>query len=173
MEVEIKVKCDESEFDRIRQKITELGGTKANEKRQKDQYYNLPQKDLRGTREYIRVRDEGDETVLAFHRNISDGLTHEYETSVGNKKMLDIILENFGLTKLGLIDKYREKFLLNEFEICLDKVKDIGTIVEIETDGNEQNWEEKQKSCIELLTKLGLSKNKQSKEYLCDIATRK
>jgi adenylate cyclase, class 2 len=173
MEVEIKAKCDESKFDSLKEKIIELGGVKAKDKHQVDQYYNLSHEDLRGTKKYVRVRQEGDGAILAFHENVNKGLTNEYETKVEDNKMLEIILEKFGLKKLGLIDKYREKFDLNEFEICLDKVKNIGTFVEIETDGNESNWEEKRNDCINLLKKIGLDEKDLTNEYLCDIATKK
>ena len=173
MEVEIKAKCDEKEFDSLRSKIIELGGVKSKEKHQKDQYYNLASEDLRGTKRYIRVREEGEGAILAFHENVNEGLTNEYETKVEDNKMLKTILEKFGLQKLGLIDKYREKFDLNEFEICLDKVTNIGTFVEIETDGNESNWKEKRQDCIELLNKIGLNEENLTNEYLCDIATKK
>ena len=112
-------------------------------------------------------------TILAFHENLSEGLTKELEVKVSDEKVLEEILDKFGLKKLGLIDKFRETFNLNEFEICLDKVKGIGTFVEIETDGDESNWQKKQKDCIDLLKKLGLTEKALTNEYLCDIATKK
>jgi len=173
MEIEIKAKCNEDKFNFLKEKIVELGGVKAKDKHQVDQYYNLPQEDLRGTKRYIRVRQEGEGAILAFHENVNEGLTNEYEIHVSDNKILETILEKFGLKKLGLIDKYREKFDLNEFEICLDKVKDIGTFVEIETDGDESDWKEKRQKCIDLLKKIGLTESDLTNEYLCDIATKK
>ncbi|MEW6295854.1 MAG: CYTH domain-containing protein [Candidatus Diapherotrites archaeon] len=91
-----------------------------------------------------------------------------YKTRKGEK-----ILEGLGLTKLGLIDKKREKFKLGEFEVCLDKVKGIGSFVEVETQGNTKNWKQKRMECIELLKKIGLNEKSLTNEFLCDIATRK
>lgn len=173
MEVEIKAKCSESDFPKLREKLVSLGAVKKKEKRQLDQYYNLPHKDLRGTKQYVRLRAEGEGAILAFHDNLTTGLTNEFEVKVENKQMIETILEKFGLKKLGLIDKYREAFNLDQFEICLDKVTGIGTFIEIETDGNESNWKEKQQECIELLKKLGLNENQLTNEFLCDIATKK
>ena len=173
MEVEIKAKCSEADFPVLREKLVGLGAVKKKEKRQFDQYYNLPHVDLRGTKKYVRVRSEGDGAILAFHENLSEGLTKELEVKVADEKTLTEILSKFGLKKLGLIDKFRETFNLKEFEICLDKVAGIGTFIEIETDGDESNWEEKQKQCIELLKKLGLNEKSLTNEFLCDIATKK
>ncbi|MBT4192681.1 MAG: class IV adenylate cyclase [Candidatus Diapherotrites archaeon] len=172
MEVEIKAKCDETRFEEIKNKLIELGGTKEKDKHQIDQYYNLPHEDLRGTKRYVRVRQEGEGAILAFHENVNESLTNEYETRASDNKMLETILAKFGLTKLGLIDKYREKFKLNEFEICLDRVKDIGTFVEIETDGDESNCDIKRQECIDLLNTLGLNESDLTNEFLCDIATK-
>lgn len=173
MEVEIKARCDEARFPELRERLLALGAQKVKEKRQLDQYYNLPHKDLRGTKQYVRLRAEGESGVLAFHDNLNTGLTNEYEVKVSDRQMTEKILENFGLKKLGLIDKFREAFKLEDFEICLDKVAGIGTFIEVETDGNEQNWKEKQKECIQMLKKLGLDESSLTNEFLCDIATRK
>ena len=54
------------------------------------------------------------------------------------------------------------------------KVKDIGNFLEIEIDGEESEIDEKKAQCIELLEKIGLSKdNLTNKIWLCDIATGK
>lgn len=150
-----------------------LGAVKIGKKQQVDQYFNPPHDDFRGTKKYIRLRIENGKGIFAYHENLEKSLTKEIETAVENPQSLNELLESLGFQKLGLIDKKREKFKMGEFYICLDVVKGIGTFVEIETDGNEDDWEKKRAECISLLKKLGLDESFLTDEYLCDIATRK
>jgi len=171
MEVEIKAKCND--LNSVKRQLIKLKTGPAGTKRQLDQYYNLPHKDLRGTKTYVRLRKIGSKGIFALHENLNIGTTKETEVEVDNVKEFEKILEGLGLTKLGLIDKKREKFILGEFEVCLDKVKGIGSFVEIETQGNTKNWKQKRMKCIELLKKLGLNENSLTNLFLCDIATKK
>jgi len=171
MEVEIKAKCEN--FAPIVAKLNTLGAHPVKIKRQIDQYYNHPQKDIRGTKEYIRLRSSGGKAVFAYHVNLNVESTKEYEVEVADFEQFQKILEFCGFVKLGLIDKNRQQFVIDEYIICLDAVAGIGNFIEIETEGNDENYKEKHKGCMELLTKLGLSKKDLSSVWLCDVATAK
>lgn len=171
MEVEIKARCFESAFPGIRNKLLSMGAEKVGEKRQLDQYYNPPHADFRGTKKYIRLRKDSDKAVFAYHENLERGLTRELESSVGNVVAFEQLLESLGFTKLGLIDKRREEFKLGDFSVCLDVVKGIGAFIEIETESDQSNWEQKHSQCIDLLKRIGLDEYSLTDEFLCDIAT--
>lgn len=172
MEIEIKATFDDKE--KLKSNLLKLGATQEKVKHQVDEYYNHPSRDTRKTKEYIRLRYKpGDKAgVFARHVNVADGVTKEYEVGVEDVSMFKQILDGFNFPLLGTIDKKRETFKLNEFSVTIDEVKDIGNFLEIEVDGEESQIEEKKKSCIELLKKLGLSeKNLCKNVWLCDIAT--
>ncbi|MBR9703168.1 class IV adenylate cyclase [Candidatus Woesearchaeota archaeon] len=171
MEIEVKARCDDTAL--VKKKLAELGAIKKGEKRQVDEYYNHPSRDTRKTKEYIRVRytpgKEG--CVLAYHINLSDGVNKEYEVKIDDLETLKQILDGFGFPLLGTIDKNREVFKLGELTITVDDVKNIGTFVEVEADGEEDEIDEKKVLCKEILKKLDLKEAK--KVWLCDIATGK
>jgi adenylate cyclase, class 2 len=174
MEIEIKAQFEDKE--KVKEALASLGAKEEKVKRQIDEYYSHPSRDTRKTNEYIRLRYKPGENkgVFAYHVNIADGVNKEYEVEVDNLETFKEILKNFGFPLLGVIDKRRETFKLDQFSITFDEVKDIGNFLEIEVDGEESEIEEKRAECIEMLKKLGLSeKNLAKKVWLCDIATGK
>lgn len=173
MEVEIKAKCPETSFPVIRKNLLHLDAVKKKEKRQIDQYYNPPHADWSKEKRYIRIRSEGENTIFAYHETLAHCLANEFETKIENKTVFEEALQRMGFQKLGLIEKNRETFQLGEFEICLDRVKGIGTFLEIETDGQPENFQEKEQGCRALLKKIGLDETALTAERLSEIATKK
>lgn len=172
MEIEIKAICENKE--EVKTKLKEIDAVEGKQKHQIDEYYNHPSRDTRQTKEYIRLRYKPDsqEGVFAYHLNISDGVTKEFEIKVDNVKTFKEILEKLGFPLLGVIDKQRETYTHNDFKITLDDVKDIGMFVEIETDGEESEIKEKKEQCAKLLEQLGISREKINNNiWLSDIAT--
>ena len=172
MEIEIKAICENKKA--VKTKLKEFGATKGKQKHQIDEYYNHPSRDTRKTKEYIRLRynPDSEEGVFAYHLNISDGVTKEFEIKIDNVKTFKEILEKLGFPLLGVIDKQRETYNYNEFKVTLDDVKDIGMFVEIEADGDKTEIPEKKEQCAKLLEQLGISKDKINNNiWLSDIAT--
>jgi len=174
MEIEIKATFDDKE--KLRKSLKSIGAKEEKIKHQIDEYYNHPSRDTRETKEYIRLRYKHGENngIFAHHINISDGVNKEFEVPVDDIKTFKIMLKGLSFPLLGVIDKKRETFKFEEFIITIDEVKDIDNFVEIEVDGEESEIKEKKAKCIELLEKIGLSKdNLCNKIWLCDIATGK
>lgn len=172
MEIEIKAKFDNKKI--IESRLRELGAIEEKQKHQIDEYYNHPARDTRKTNEYIRLRYKpgAQEGIFAYHVNISDGVNKEHEVNVGDIAMFKQILAGFNFPLLGTIDKQRKVYSLDGLKITLDEVKDIGNFVEIEAEGNEAEIEQKKAECINMLKKIGLSKENLCKGiWLCDIAT--
>lgn len=172
MEIEIKATYEDRE--KVKNALKMLGAQEQKVKHQIDDYYNHPSRDTRKTNEYIRLRYKPGDTkgVFAHHINIADGVNKEFETEVGDIIVFKQILSNFGFELLGTIDKRREVYELEEFSISLDDVKNVGNFIEIETEGEESEMNEKRESCIKMLKKIGLSeKNICKNVWLCDIAT--
>ena len=84
MEIEIKATFEDKE--KLRNKLESLGAKVEKVKHQVDEYYNHPSRDTRKTKEYLRLRFKPGETkaVFAYHVNIADGVTKEYEVPIEN-----------------------------------------------------------------------------------------
>jgi adenylate cyclase, class 2 len=172
MEIEIKARLRDKE--KIKSQLKILGATEKKKKHQLDRYYNHPTKDIRETNEYIRLRylSNENEGIFCYHINLK-GATEELEVAIKDIDKFKKILELSGYKKLGLIDKKRETFVLKDFEITLDEVKNVGNFIEIETEGNLNEVKEKKVKCIELLKRLELCEKDLCDIWLCDIATKK
>lgn len=174
MEIEIKATFEDK--DTLKSKLASLGAKPEKEKHQVDEYYNHPSRDTRKTKEYLRLRYKPGDTkaIFAYHVNIADGVTKEYEVPIENLATFKDILKGLNFPLLGIIDKKREIYRIGEFIISIDEVKDIDNFIEIEVDGEESEVLEKKAQCIAMLEKLGLSKNNLCQSvWLCDIATGK
>ncbi len=174
MEIEIKATFEDKE--KLKQTLTTLGAIAEKQKHQIDEYYNHPSRDTRQTKEYLRLRYKpGEEKgVFAYHVNIADGVTNEFEVPIEGVTTFKTILKGLNFPLLGVIDKKRESFKIGEFAITIDEVKDIGNFLEIETAGEESEIADKKAQCFAMLEKLGLSKkNLCQNVWLCDIATGK
>lgn len=174
MEIEIKATFEDK--TKLKSKLESLGAKTEKEKHQIDEYYNHPSRDTRKTKEYLRLRYKPGETkaVFAYHVNIADGVTKEYEVPIENLSTFKEILKSLNFPLLGVIDKKRETYKLGEFIITIDEVKDIDNFIEIEVDGEESEVAAKKAQCVAMLEKLGLTKkNLCQNVWLCDIATGK
>ncbi len=173
MEIEIKAKC--ADYNAVETKLKELKCMLKKESRQVDKYYNAPIRDLRKTNEYLRLRHSFGENngTFAYHINIADGVNEEIEVEISDIKKFQKILIAFGFLQLGTIDKYRKKFLLRDFVITLDDVKNIGSFIEVESEGSEQDIYRIKSECLEILERLGVPRENQCNIWLCDIATGK
>jgi len=174
MEIEIKAKCKNKKI--FQTKLQALGAKPLKRSHQIDEYYNHPKKDLVKEPEYIRLRyvPKTNEGVFAYHKNISNGVSEEKEVNIRELGTFKEILKLLGLNLLGAIDKKREEYSFGEYSIVIDEVKDIGTFIEVETEGKQDQIQQKKKACKELLLKLGLQEKDICENlWLCDIATGK
>lgn len=173
MEIEIKAKC--TDYGLVEKNLSKLNAKLKKESRQIDDYYNTQNRDLRKTNEYLRLRHSFGENkgTFAYHVNLADGVNDETEVDISDVEKFRKILKAFGFEILGTIDKHRKKFILGEFEVTLDDVKDVGSFIEIEGKGTEKDVERVKKECLELLEKLGVPRANQCNVWLCDIATGK
>jgi len=173
MEVEVKAICANLKEPK---EILIGKGAKLNEiLHQVDIYYNAPNRDLRLTNEYLRLRFlQGDKKgVFAYHRNLSDGVTEEKEIGISDLRIFKRILSALGFRKLGRIEKRRSTYELGNYKISLDDVKGIGKFVEVETQCEEKEALQKRSLCLDLLESLGIPREKQVHIWLSDIATGK
>lgn len=108
----------------------------------------------------LRVRKQNDRhffTMKISQSNRQDCIEKELEISDGDK-MLEI-LHHINYKKVPIVNKKRIKAKLNEIEVVIDSVKDLGEFIEVEKIVEEENSELRQKIQAELLdflTELGI-----------------
>lgn len=170
MEIEIKASVENPKETEAR--IIALGAVLIDECEETDIYYTNPVKDLRESKEYIRLRCREDTTIFAYHQAKSD-FTEETETSVGNLDAFRRILHLTGFEVLGTIVKKRRCYHYNEFKLLLDVVKDIGVFLEIETEGSAEEASAKREACLNVLDLIHLPRSSLTNVWYCDIATGK
>ena len=62
----------------------------------------------------------------------------EYETKIDNLEQMKLIFKSLDLKQIATVDKQRAKFSHGEYEISIDRVKDLGDFVEIEYKGKKE-----------------------------------
>ena len=95
--------------------------------------FDTPQGKLEKEGKFLRVRT-GFKRTLTFKRKIEDKefrAREEIELEISSpQKMIDI-LKNLGLTRILIMEKYREKWQFQKTEIVIDKLP-MGNYIEIE-----------------------------------------
>ncbi len=166
MEVEIKVRVTDEEFERIKKTVSSLGRF-VERRSEKDVYFNHPCRDFRKTDEALRLRDDGSSFRMTYK-----GPKVDYETKA--REELDIqligenaekILEKLGFKIAGYVEKEREIYLLGNAVICLDVVNGLGKFIEIEI--NSDDLDSAKKEIFQILHQFGIEKKRTiRKSYL-------
>jgi adenylate cyclase class 2 len=168
MEVEIKLVC--RDLPGLKKKLRRLGATLTKSKHQIDTYFDHPSKVLVKERQYLRIRKSGDKKILAHHFCLGDGVNDECEVEMDKEAEIEKLLERLGFPKLGVIDRSREQYKIRDFNICLDSIKGIGDLVEIELEVDRGSEKEAKKRCWQLANDLGFSLKDKCEFWLADVA---
>lgn len=151
LEIEVKAEGTEELVENVRRRGEPVG-----ERLQVDTYYRHPCRDFGETDEAIRVREVDDERVLTYKGPKIDPESKtrvEVETPVGDEG--GAVLERLGFEPLEPVVKRREVYRLDGFTATVDRVEGLGTYVEAETGGTEEEMEELRDELKELLEGLG------------------
>lgn len=103
----------------------------------------------------LRIREENGTNYITLKQR----LNHlEYETKVESFEVINNIFVALGYHKLVVVDKFREETKIDNFNITVDKVSNLGCFVEIErlTD-NSSDIQIIQKEILNFAQRLGLS----------------
>lgn len=162
IEIEIKVKIDN--FDLLKSNLPKFGKL-VKSIRQIDEYYTPCQRDFfapKNPTEWLRIRINPDRAFFEYDKSIDmqengqqDGV-QEYETDIKQPDELRKILGFLDFKKVVVVEKQREYWNCENFEVVLDNVKELGCFVEVELkEGCDNGLLGKQK-CMEFLGKLGV-----------------
>lgn len=165
-EIEIKIKLDDLEFTKARQKLIEVG-TLQNTMEQVDTYF-APKSDNYLLEKYpfkwLSIRQRSGKSILNFkhfHPERAEKHTHcdEFETEITNAENMKSILEELQIVEVVEVNKKRETFLIDDrYEIVLDTVKGLGSYLEIEAMKDLGNPEITKEQMMDFLTELGIAK---------------
>lgn len=161
--IEIELKFPLLNFKEVETTLNKIGKFKY-EAFQGDYYFNPPHRDFLKNKEnvceWLRLRKTNSKVQI----NYKDWLPHdqkvkthctEYETNIDSFENFLNILKALNFIDLIAVEKTRKIWDIEDVEISIDIVKDLGEFVEIEYKGNLQNIEEARKYLFTFLDKIG------------------
>ena len=159
MEIELRAKILEPKT--IEQNLKLLPGIveKKSNDRQIDTY--LKHENDKDRKLVIRLRKNytNNKATLTFKGKSKGKLDiawQDYDTPIENPDILEKVLINNGYEYVCLIDKVRQSFVYEKFEINIDNIRDLGLFIEIEKYGEEGEVEKIKNELTDLLNKLGI-----------------
>ena len=155
MKIETEIKYKIANIKDIREKISNLGFELVKEIFQEDYYFSPPHKDFARSRiYYLRLRRKNQEGIFAYHV-VQDNLqTKEWEVKIDNFNTFLRILNLLDFKVDCIIKKNRSIYKKSNLNIMIDKVKNLGTFIEIEYNG--KLTKETRKTFKFLINSLGL-----------------
>jgi len=136
---EIEVKFLEIDVKSIEAMLKELGANRAFERVYKVITFDYPDLRLNEESSWVRLRDEGDQTTLAFKQRLGAGKKGEndsgmleHETVVSDFDQTAEIMRKIGLTEKFFEEKRRIRYQLDGIEYDIDEVPLLNPYLEIE-----------------------------------------
>lgn len=141
--LEIEGKYHVPSFSKVREHLRDVGATGPELLHQRDIYFAHPVRDFARTDEALRVRYSGNDCTVTYKGPKLEGLTlkarEEINLVVDPSGNVEIVLKRLGFSPVLEVMKVREVYHLKEAVISLDEVTGLGTYVEIELTGPEEN----------------------------------
>jgi adenylate cyclase class 2 len=141
-EVEVKVRAT---HEPVRERLETLGATAQGTVRQVDTYYDAPDREFAETDEALRIRREepanGEPVARVTYKGplieAESKTREEAETVVADDEAMAAILAGLGYEPAATVEKHRERFAYDGYDVTLDDVAGLGEFVEVEaeTDG--------------------------------------
>lgn len=122
---------------------------------------------------WLRIRSEGNKTILNLKIDNDFKYCEEYEVSIDNEINLKQIFKYLNFKKIAVVNKTRNKYLYKDkYEFSFDNVDDLGTFVEIEVKKYDLTPLEEYNNLIKLLYELNIDinliDNKRYPEYFLE-----
>ena len=153
-EIEIKLKVDKSEHERILNLVKNTAKYK-NTVKQIDTYYSLKDKNS-----WLRTRNENGKCIFNLKKKINNSHYEKYDVLIDNLNNLNKILEELNVNELGTIVKERTTYVYeNKYEFSFDNVESIGLFIEIEVINQIGNYEEDTYDLLNLMKELKIDLN--------------
>ncbi len=161
IEVEVKARVYDPRL--MERSIIALGALPIGIEAQVDTYYSAPYRDFAKTDEALRIRVQDNKCFLTYKGARMDSISKtrkEYEVEVNDADNMGNILSSLNFTPVATIVKKRKKYMLGEFIISLDEVRNLGDFMEVEVSIRDStSHEDKVESIFRLFEKLGISRD--------------
>ena len=155
-ELEIKIRVNQEEQNRVHNIIKEEGKLLRDEE-QEATYYKPSNKDFNN--EWLRIRKENKNIVLNYKRKEND-IVNEYEVNIDNAENLKTIFKYLDFTETVRVNKYRVSYLYkNKYEVSFDDVDDLGLFIEFELKKYDKDYVSEYQDLIKLLYELNININ--------------
>lgn len=166
-EIEVKAKLKDKET--LLKHLKDIGVVMHDTKYQKDTIYwpndiKNPSAHLY-SRNFLRIREQkiGDKKKVLFTlkkslENQLDSTEHEIEIKEEDIPKMFLIFELLGFYKFITVEKERTNANIGDIEICIDDVKDLGSFIELEKFGEQNETEKIHKELYDMLESLGIKK---------------
>ena len=85
--------------------------------------------------EWLRIRVVDEKNIMCYKRaRVCDGQTYhdEYEVYIDDLKSMELILQAVNIHKTVCVEKTRSSWLLNDIEVSIDFVRELGFYIELE-----------------------------------------
>ena len=153
-EIEIKLKVDRSEYERLLNLVKNTAKYK-NTVKQIDTYFSLKDKNS-----WLRTRNENGKCIFNLKKKINNSHYEKYDVLIDNLSNLNKILEELNVNELGTINKERTIYVYkNKYEFSFDNVENIGLFIEIEVINQIGNYEEDTYDLLNLMKELKIDLN--------------
>lgn len=153
-EIEIKLKVDKSEHERILNLVKNTAKYK-NTVKQIDTYYSLKDKNS-----WLRTRNENGKCIFNLKKKINNSHYEKYDVLIDNLNNLNKILQELNVNELGTIVKERTTYVYkNKYEFSFDNVESIGLFIEIEVINQIDNFEKDTYNLLNLMKELKIDLN--------------
>jgi adenylate cyclase class 2 len=165
--VEVEIKFPAPQDEHFEQKLHARRPDFIEERRERDQYFNAPDRDFGVTDEALRIRQVGSATKLTYKgpkRDLQTKTRTELEVALAGPEAtaetMAQILQCLGYRPSGVVEKQRHVYQLAlaefEAEICFDTVLSLGRFVELEIVVDEGQVANARDALLGLATELGL-----------------
>jgi adenylate cyclase class 2 len=165
--LEVEVKYRAADLAAVEAKLLDLGAAKAEERTDRDHYFNAPDRDFAQTDEAFRLRRIGSQNRLTYKGPKRDAATKtrteiEVKLADGDETAADTekMLRALGYRPVAVVSKRRTVYHLNRsgfaVEACLDDVERVGSFVEVEIVAEEDRFAEAKAAVLQLAAELGL-----------------
>ena len=148
-EIEIKLKVDKNEYERILNLVKNTAKYK-NTVKQIDTYYGWKDKNS-----WLRTRNENGKCIFNLKKKINNSHYEKYDVLIDNLNNLNKILQELNVNELGTIVKERTTYVYkNKYEFSFDNVESIGLFIEIEVINQIDNFEKDTYNLLNLMKEL-------------------
>ena len=169
--IEVEIRAKVNDFDIVKKRLKNMNTTFLKKEEQEDLIF--------GNEEFLdsnkmiidgglvaRIRKIGENIFLEFKEIKRKSGGFEISSKIANKKHGLLLLEKLHFKESFTISKKREIFSYKDFVICLDKVNELGSFIEIEKEiFDESKKNEARIECTSLLKKLDERLTVENRKY--------